>query len=129
MPNPRLTSDQLLKVKALLNRMRWKLLRLAGDDLELLFAYRRKLAKELIYDERSKPSYRKRLKEKKRREQGRKCAKCELELPQKYAALDRIDAKKSYILDNVRVLCPQCDVIIQAGREYSDKESARLNLN
>jgi hypothetical protein len=44
--------------------------RLFGEDRELLFAYRRKVYKELICDERDKPMVRRRLKSLKREEQG-----------------------------------------------------------
>ncbi len=49
---------------------------MSHGDPELLFAYRRKLFKELTYDERSKPSVRRRLKAIKRAEQHGLCAVC-----------------------------------------------------
>ena len=55
MPNRQLTKDELPKAINLLNEVRTKLLALAGEDKDVLFAFRRKLFKELIYDERSKP--------------------------------------------------------------------------
>ena len=42
--------------------MRARLTALAAGDMELLFAFRRKVYKELTYDERGKPMARKRLK-------------------------------------------------------------------
>ena len=47
MANPRLTPDQLDLARALLDEVRARLADLSGGDKELLFAYRRKLAKEL----------------------------------------------------------------------------------
>ena len=61
MANPRLTPDQLDLDQALRNEVRARLMDLSGDDKELLIAYRRKIYKELKYDERSKPIVRRRL--------------------------------------------------------------------
>ena len=55
MTNRRLTTDELQKANAVLKDIRAQLLLLAGEESDLLFAYRRKIAKELIYDERGKP--------------------------------------------------------------------------
>src|SRR2546427_67504 len=49
---------------------------LSAGDPELKFAYRRKIGKELGYDERSKPTIRRALKMKKRKAQDGKCAIC-----------------------------------------------------
>jgi ribosomal protein L44E len=62
---------------------------LAGGDSALHFAYRRKLAKELGYDERSKPNVRNKLKALKWRLQNRRCAHCGKEMPLEYSELDR----------------------------------------
>ena len=62
MPNRILTTDELQKANTLLKRIRTKLLSLAGDDAGLLFAYRRKIAKQLVYDERNNPMVRRKLK-------------------------------------------------------------------
>jgi len=55
----------------------------------LRFAYRRKIMKELGYDERGKPGERAKLKALKWGQQSGKCAHCGEELPIKYSELDR----------------------------------------
>ena len=63
MPNRRMTYDELDALFApLLADARARLERLSASDPDLLWALRRKLAKELTYDERGKPMYRKQLK-------------------------------------------------------------------
>ena len=76
MANPRLTVEQLEIVRTLLAEIRSKLNVVSGNDADLLFAFRRKIYKELVYDERSKPAIRKRLKAMKRLEQAGKCFEC-----------------------------------------------------
>ena len=66
MPNRRLTAEELAKAQVLLDSVRAQLLALSGGDSELLFAYRRKVYKELTYDERDKPMVRRHLKARKR---------------------------------------------------------------
>jgi ribosomal protein L37AE/L43A len=85
----------------------------------LLFAYRRKVAKELQYGERSGPMLRRRLKVQKRKEQNNKCAQCRERLPEKYTVLDRLEAAKGYTPENTRLLCEPCDRKIQAERGYA----------
>ena len=85
MPNRKLTADELAKANELLSTIRDRLAMLAGCDPALLFAYRRKIAKELTYDERGKPAHRRKLKESKRREQQGRCAACSRLLPQRGA--------------------------------------------
>jgi hypothetical protein len=63
MANPRLTKDQRADLFApLFDLVRNELDRLSAGDPELLWALRRKLAKELTYLERSTPSERGKLK-------------------------------------------------------------------
>ena len=69
MANRILDKDELVKANALLARIREELSALSGHDADLLFAYRRKVAKMLVYDERSGPMARRKLKLAKRREQ------------------------------------------------------------
>src|SRR5208282_414462 len=61
-PNRQLNKDELALVKPLLDEIRGRLEVLSGGDRKLLFAYRRKVVKELGYDERSKPVARAKLK-------------------------------------------------------------------
>lgn len=52
MPNRNLSADELKIANDLLSDIRGRLIELAAGDPLLLFAYRRKVAKELVYDER-----------------------------------------------------------------------------
>jgi hypothetical protein len=119
MPNRRLSSGELVLANALLENIRVRLRELAGDDPDLLFAYRRKVYKELIYDERSKPMARQRLKTLKRKEQGGMCPLCNEPLPASYCVLDRFVAAAGYNSDNTRLICPECDVKTQSSRGYT----------
>lgn len=90
-----------------------------GGDTDLLWALRRKFAKELTYLERSKPAKRKRLKKSKRREQNGLCAECNQRLPEKGAVLDRRNAMFGYTPENTKLICPGCDAEIQRNRNYT----------
>ena len=118
MGNPRLTVEQLEIVRALLVEIRAKLNVVSGGDADLLFAFRRKVYKELVYDERSKPAVRKRLKAVKRLEQGGKCPKCKKPLPERYVVLDRLHAVSGYTPENTRLICQECDITIQTERRF-----------
>lgn len=96
MANPRLTLDQLDLASALLDEVRARLADLGGGDKELLFAYRCKVYKELMHDERSKPTVRWRLKQLKMKEQERLCPLCNESLPDRGAVLDRARAVDGY---------------------------------
>ncbi len=104
--------------RPLLQQVRSSLIQASAGDARLHWALRRKLAKELGYDERDKPAKRKRLKRRKLRLQDGKCHNCGLDLPQRGAVLDRLDAMKGYTLENTRLLCPRCDLELQASRGY-----------
>jgi ribosomal protein L44E len=120
MGNRQLTPSELEGLFApLLSGVRERLQHLSGEDAELLWALRRKLAKELSYDERGKPMHRKLLKAQKRGEQHGRCARCSDELPEKNAVLDRVEAMKGYTPENTRLLCPSCDAAIQEERGYA----------
>lgn len=119
MANRRLTSDELTKINQLLTVVRKKLLKLSENNGELLFAYRRKLYKELSYDERGKPIARRKLKEEKRQQQKGLCAVCRKKLPPKNAVLDRLNAIDGYTVDNTRLIHRECDDSIQSSRWYA----------
>jgi hypothetical protein len=119
MPNRKLTPQQLEKARELLSDVRGRLDALAGGDVELGFAYRRKVAKELIYDERSHPMVRRKLKLEKRKDQNGLCARCKNPLPEKYAVLDRFEAAKGYTSENTQLICEKCDREVQAERRYT----------
>jgi len=103
----------------LIAQVRTRLRELSGEDGALHWALRRKLAKELSYDERGKPMHRVALKRQKRVEQDNRCAICQEVLPDPGAVLDRLEAMKGYTKPNTRLLCPSCDTGVQQGRGYS----------
>jgi hypothetical protein len=118
MANRNLSADELEHANRLLADIRERLQTLAGSDRALLFAYRRKIAKELGYDERSKPMIRKRLKVAGRRTQNGLCPLCQGPVPAKYAVLDRLDAAAGYTEENTRLICEKCDRDLQAQRKF-----------
>jgi ribosomal protein L44E len=119
MANRLLTEDEIKSVfTPLIKLVRDELVVKANGDDNLLWALRRKLAKELVYDERDKPMVRKKLKLKKKLDQLNKCAECFEELPSTGTVLDRLEAMKGYNEENTRVLCPVCDAKIQKERGY-----------
>ena len=119
MTNPRLTPEQLDIARAYLDEIRQKLDALSGGDRDLLFAFRRKLFKELMHDERSKPMVRRRLKLLKMIEQDGRCPLCNELLPERGAVLDRTRAVDGYNAENTRLIHTTCDVAYQASRGYA----------
>jgi hypothetical protein len=84
MATPQLTKGQRDDIFApLMKRTNAELERLAAGDEKLLWALRRKLAKELVYLERSTPMVRAKLKMKKWIEQKGICPLCNQLLPEK----------------------------------------------
>jgi hypothetical protein len=116
MTNPRLTPEQLDIARAYLDEIRQKLDVLSGGDRDLLFAFRRKLFKELMHDERSKLMVRRRLKLLKTKEQDGRCPLCNELLPERGAVLDRTRAVDGYTIENTRLIHAACDVAYQASR-------------
>ena len=119
MPNRQLSAVELSKANELLTVIRAKLTKLSRGDGRLLFAYRRKIYKELSYDERGKPMHRRKLKAQKFAQQGGKCALCQHPLPATDSVLDRLDAATGYTHANTRLLCPGCDKETQSDRGYA----------
>jgi hypothetical protein len=119
MPNRRLTATELEHARQLLDTIRSRLQQLAGDDRDLMFALRRKVYKELTYDERDKPMVRRRLKAQKRRQQNGACAICSRQLQETYCVLDRHNAVDGYTAENTRLICRECDEATQQSRRYS----------
>ena len=119
MPNRRLSSDELNIAKKLLASIRNQLRKLSGGDPELLFALRRKVAKELVYDERDKPMARRALKVRMRKLQNGLCPLCKEPLPDRYCVLDRSNAVDGYNERNVRLICEPCDRQVQHDRGYT----------
>ena len=118
MPNRNLNPLELKKANTLLDKIRKSILDYSDGNLDLEFALRRKIYKELTYDERGKPSLRKKLKDKKRLSQNNLCTACKQILPLKYAVLDRLNAKDGYTEENTNLICPGCDTEIQKTRFY-----------
>jgi hypothetical protein len=119
MPNRTLTTDELEKANALLRDIRARLHALASEDASLLFAYRRKIAKELVYDERGKPMMRKILKLKKMIAQQGLCAECQKGLPIRGAELDRINGMDGYTEKNTRLLHHECHTKSQEEKGFA----------
>ena len=118
MPNPQLSPDQLKVANGVLSDLRTRIEEICGDDEAHLFALRRKIAKELTYDERGKPMERKALKLRKREAQGGLCPVCGDGLPETHAVLDRVEAIGGYTDGNTRLICPECDASVQKERGY-----------
>jgi rubrerythrin len=120
MANRQLTETERNTLFApLIAEVRARLTELSAGDPDLLWALRRKLAKELGYEERGKPMHRTMLKMSKRIEQQNRCAICSAELPEPGAVLDRFEAMKGYTQENTQLLCPSCDTKEQQRRRYT----------
>jgi hypothetical protein len=119
MPNRNLTHDELVKANTLLTDIRQRLEDLAAGDPAALFAFRRKIAKELTYDERGKPAERNRLKARKFGEQHGICPECGNPLPEKFAELDRKNAIDGYTPENTELIHGECHRKRQAARGWA----------
>ena len=119
MGNRNLNTDELKRANELLLDIRKRLTALAEGDVLLLFAYRRKVFKELIYDERGKPATRKKLKIVKWEQQKMRCAHCGEEIPLAYSELDRRNAADGYTEENTELVCGKCHRERQAAKGYS----------
>jgi 5-methylcytosine-specific restriction endonuclease McrA len=118
-PNRRLTAEELSIANSILESVRTQVEEHSRDDPALRFALRRKIYKELVYDERSKPVERVKLKKHMRQIQNGLCALCKQALPDKYIVLDRFNAIDGYVPENVRLICEGCDRQVQVERRYS----------
>jgi 5-methylcytosine-specific restriction endonuclease McrA len=119
MPNRNLSAEELLRARQLLSEINKRLVSLADGDPELLFAYRRKVAKELTYEERGKPGERKQLKALKWGQQQGKCAHCGEPMPLAYSHLDRKSASKGYTDENTELIHGECHHQRQAEKGYT----------
>jgi len=96
MPNPRLTPEQRNKLfLPLFTKIKAELEKVSSGDPKILWALRRKIAKELIYLERGKPAERRKLQDQKYSEQNGLCALCRENL--------------GYTSENTRLLCHVAD--------------------
>ena len=119
MANRNLTTDELKRANELLADIREQLTTLAAGDPLLLFACRRKVMKELGYDERGKPSSRAKLKSLKWRLQNRQCAHCGEQTMRKYSELDRKNAAGGYTVENTELVHAKCHQERQAATGYT----------
>ena len=119
MPNRQLAKDELLLANEILAELRVRIRSLAAGDEALAWALRRKISKELTYDERGKPMQRRILKLKLRVRQANRCAICGTNLPERGAVLDRIEAMAGYTEANTRLVCAACDASVQEDRGYA----------
>jgi hypothetical protein len=118
-PNRNLNPGELKSANELLADIRKLLTSLADGDPLLLFAYRRKIAKELGYDERGKPGKRKQLKALKWGQQQGKCAHCQQDLRLSYSELDRKNAVDGYTAKNTELVHAKCHQERQAAKGYA----------
>jgi hypothetical protein len=119
MPNRTLNEIELGQASALLHEINARLDALSHGDPDLLFAFRRKVAKQLVYAERSSPMARRKLKIQKRKQQDGRCAICAETLPAKYTVLDRFEAARGYTSENTQLICEPCDRSTQTQRGYA----------
>lgn len=119
MPNRNLNSEELKRANELLRDIRERLTGLAAGDPLLLFAYRRKVVKELGYDERGKPGARGKLKALKWGQQNGVCAHCGDQMPLKYSELDRKNAADGYTIKNTDLVHAKCHQERQAAKGYA----------
>ena len=120
MANPQLTKEQREQLFApFFEHVKTELYSLSGGDPRLMWALRRKLAKELVYIERSTPAARNKLKALMWAKQSGNCALCNQSMPQKGAELDRTEAYLGYIESNVRLVHHECHIEDQARKGYA----------
>lgn len=117
--NRRLTTSELKLANKLLVLIGKRLDKASNGDTNLRWALRRKVCKELSYQERGKPMLRVKLKMEKWKAQKGLCAECTQELPNRGAILDRLHAMHGYTTKNTRLLCPPCDARIQEERRFA----------
>ena len=120
MANPRLTKEMREQLFApLFERTKNELAVLSGGDARLMWALRRKLAKELVYIERSTPAERNKLKALMWKKQNGNCALCNQAMHQKGSELDRYEAFLGYVESNVRLVHHECHIKDQEGKGYA----------
>ncbi|HEY8085796.1 MAG TPA: hypothetical protein VIE69_09370 [Methylophilaceae bacterium] len=118
--NPQLTKEQREETFApLFERVVSDLKNCSGNDARVMWALRRKLAKELVYLERSTPAARNKLKALMWAKQKGHCALCRKAMPQKGSELDRFEAYLGYVESNVRLVHHECHIKDQASKGYA----------
>jgi hypothetical protein len=119
MANRRLSESELGQAHKLLDFIRGRLRKSSSGDPELLFAFRRKIAKELAYDERGKPMERRKLKELKWKRQNGICPECKKRLPETEAELDRKNAIDGYTEASTELVHHECHRKRQATKAFA----------
>ena len=120
MPNPRLTPEQRVTLyQPLFEKIKADLETASGGDPKVLWALRRKIAKELIYLERGRPVDRKKLQIQKYIEQSGLCTICGKKLPERGAELDRKEAFLGYTSENTNLVHHDCHVSDQQKKGYA----------
>ena len=120
MANPRLTKEQRDSLfTPLLERVKADLASISNSDEHLFWALRRKLAKELVYIERSTPAARNKLKAIMWQKQNGLCSLCGEAMLQKGSELDRFEAFLGYVESNVRLVHHVCHINDQAAKGYT----------
>jgi hypothetical protein len=120
-PGIRLTPEQSKAANDLLDQIRNRLEEMSGGDKRLHFSLRRRIYVRLSYDERGSPMHRKKLKDRKWKEQRGKCAAadCGRDLPTTGSELDRTDPVLGYTPENTKLLCHDCHRKQQEERRYT----------
>jgi len=120
MPNPRLTTEQLETMfNPFFAKIKTEMEKVSGGDPKVLWALRRKVAKELGYLERGKPGERRKLQNQKYSQQDGLCAICKNKLPERGGELDRSEAFFGYTPENTRLVCHDCHVADQKAKNYT----------
>src|SRR6476620_5432231 len=101
----RLSDPERADAEKILRFVRGRLDKLSNGDVGLYFALRRRVWKQLEYDERSKPPVRERLKVRKRAQQTNICPVCKKKLPKEDCVLDRLVQTNRYTMQNTRLIC------------------------
>lgn len=111
MANPILTTDQReILFEPLYASVTKRLEELSAGNADLLFALRRKLFKELSYQERGSPMLRAKIKQQRRKMQSNICPVCNETLPESHAHLHRLEAKKGYTVKNTQLIHSRCHI-------------------
>jgi uncharacterized protein YndB with AHSA1/START domain len=124
MVNRTLNPSELAQANSLLSELRQKLEAVSCGDELLLWALRRKIFKELTYDERGKPTERRKLKEAKWKAQRGICSTFNGPLPEKYCVLDWLEAMKGYTSENTQLICVICDTRLHVLNMPTKNEAA-----
>lgn len=114
-----LSDDERNAAREILQNIHEQLDNASSGDHDLLWAIRRYIYKQLMYDERGNPMVRKKLKELKWKTQKGLCALCGKELPVKGAELDRIITQKGYAEENIRLIHHDCHIEQQERKGYT----------